>query len=254
MPTLYSLITGILQPFTAAMLVMGVVIFWHRPGHLSHRTLKIGYVLCYLASTPWAACTSTWWLEHRYPRLLQRPEKLDAIVVLSGGILRDDADPSRYQLDESSLRRCRQAARLYALGSPCPILAAGGHPEFAPDMPSAAELMGQTLEEFGVAATDVYLEPNSRSTAENARFSAPILREHGWQRIALVTSATHLWRAERLFRNEGIETVPVGCLYRTEEFEWNLFAFLPRARAVERQHEAWHEFLGVVYLIVQGRW
>lgn len=255
MSTAYWFITGLLQPFTVLMLAVGVLVFWPQPAAAPRRRwLKISYVLLYAACTPLAAYVSTWWLERSIPRIVARPEKLDAIVVLGGSVIPSDADPQQYQLDESSLRRCQRAAAFYHAGPPCPVLVAGGILYPQGQMPPVAQLMGDSLEQLGVAAADIVMETESRTTAENAKLSAPIIREKGWQRVALVTSATHLYRSQRLFRNQGVETIPVGCQFRTEEFQWNAFAVLPRQRAIDRQHEVFHEFLGVVFLFVQGRW
>ena len=93
----------------------------------------------------------------------------------------------------------------------------------------------------------------SRTTAENARYSAPIIQERGWRRPALVTSALHLFRSDHLFRQQGIVAVPVGCEYRTDEFPRDLFAILPSETALLRHQEAAHEYLGCLFLMVQGK-
>lgn len=255
MSTAYWFITGLLQPLTALMLALGMLVFWPQPATVPRRRwLKIGYLLLYVVCTPLAAYASTWWLERSIPRVPARPEKLDAIVVLGGSVIPSDADPEHYQLDDASLRRCQRAAAFYHAGPPCPVLVTGGIPYPQGEMPPIAQLMRDSLEHLGVAAADIVVETESRTTAENAKFSAPLIREKGWQHVALVTSATHLWRSQRLFRNQGVETLAVGCQFRSEEFQWNAFAVLPRQRAIDRQHEAFHEFLGVVFLFVQGKW
>jgi hypothetical protein len=49
---------------------------------------------------------------------------------------------------------------------------------------------------------------NTREEAERFRESA---REHGWRRILLVTSATHMRRAVATFETAGFEVIPVPC-------------------------------------------
>ena len=50
----------------------------------------------------------------------------------------------------------------------------------------------------------ILLESTSRTTWENARFSATLLRQHGWHRVLLVSDAWHLPRALIAFRAAGV--------------------------------------------------
>ncbi len=251
----YWLVSGLLQPFTLFMLLLGIVVFWPQPCPAPRRwRLKLAYVLVYLYCTPLVASFPVWWLETRFPRLWHRPDDVDAIVVLGGGaIVADPADePSR--LVENSWTRCQTAARLYHDGPPCPVLSSGGILFVHPQMPPLSQLMTATLEDFRVPPDDLVQEDQSRTTAENARFSAEIIRQRGWKRVVLVSNAMHLWRGERFFRNLGVEVVPIGCLYRGDEFSWDLFTFLPRSRAVQRHEEAMHELIGGLYAMIRGQW
>ncbi len=57
----------------------------------------------------------------------------------------------------------------------------------------------------GVAEARLVLETESRSTLENARCSARIMRARGWTKALVVTDAVHLPRALMAFRALGIE-------------------------------------------------
>ncbi len=57
----------------------------------------------------------------------------------------------------------------------------------------------------GVAEARLVLETESRSTLENARCSARIMRARGWAKALVVTDAVHLPRALMAFRALGIE-------------------------------------------------
>ena len=49
----------------------------------------------------------------------------------------------------------------------------------------------------------ILLEEVSRSTEENARFSAALIEARGWQRVILVSDGYHLLRARLLFERFG---------------------------------------------------
>jgi len=59
----------------------------------------------------------------------------------------------------------------------------------------SAEEMGRQAIASGVPADAIVLETASTTTRENLVFAAPLVKEHGWRRIALVTSQSHLARA-----------------------------------------------------------
>jgi uncharacterized SAM-binding protein YcdF (DUF218 family) len=255
MTALYFFLSQLLQPFTLLMLLLGVCVFWpQKSGAPRRRGLKLCYLAVYVYCTPLAAYTSIWLLERNYPPTEARPENLEAIVVLGGGVRLRQTSMDSFRLDESSLGRCERAAQLYLDGAPCSMLVSGGPISSEIPNPTVSQVMAEALSQMGVASTDIVQESVSRTTAENARLSATIIANRGWKRIALVTSATHLQRSQRLFRNEGVDTIPIGCNYHIPEFRWNVFTFLPRYGAVVWQEEAWHEFLGCAYLLVRGKW
>ncbi|PWG74936.1 hypothetical protein DF186_15320, partial [Enterococcus hirae] len=77
--------------------------------------------------------------------------------------------------------------------------------------PSEAMLGAEVLQrDFGVATR--WLEERSRTTWENALFSAEMLRAAGVERVVLVTSAAHMPRSRWCFEQNGIEVIaaPVG--------------------------------------------
>jgi uncharacterized SAM-binding protein YcdF (DUF218 family) len=125
-----------------------------------------------------------------------------AIVVLGAG--REQNDQPGY----TALERLRYAARL-AKASGLPILTSGGLHYGQP--PSEAMLGAEVLQrDFGVATR--WLEERSRTTWENALFSAEMLRAAGVERVVLVTSAAHMPRSRWCFEQNGIEVIaaPVG--------------------------------------------
>ncbi|HAV05552.1 MAG TPA: hypothetical protein DCX47_11185, partial [Pseudomonas sp.] len=131
-----------------------------------------------------------------------------AIVVLGAGREQNDPAWGGDQPGYTALERLRYAARL-AKASGLPILTSGGLHYGQP--PSEAMLGAEVLQrDFGVATR--WLEERSRTTWENALFSAEMLRAAGVERVVLVTSAAHMPRSRWCFEQNGIEVIaaPVG--------------------------------------------
>lgn len=146
--------------------------------------------------------------EAEWPSLAQKAE---VIVVLGAGRTQDD--PAWGGVDQPSLvaiERLRYAARL-ARASGLPLLTSGGAPYGRPL--SEAELMADSLAR-DFAAPVRWQEPASRTTWENALFTAKLLREQGVERVVLVTQAWHMRRARWCFEQQGLQvtSAPSGFL------------------------------------------
>lgn len=255
---MYGVLVRMLQPYGLClwMLVLSVLwMYWKRRElRRSLRWPLLFLAVVWLDSLP----LTVWWtnafLEQQFPRVVERPPELRAIVVLGGGAIppRDDQDKTRP--GQSSLLRTLRAVELYHEGPPCLVVVSGGWPDPDKGIASPGATMVEVLLQNGVAATDIVLEERSRNTSQNATFSAEILRERGISdQIALVTSAAHLWRSERLFRREKLSVIPVGCDYHTDKLEQSIWLLWPAGDAISMNQDAFHEYLGIVAYWWQGR-
>jgi uncharacterized SAM-binding protein YcdF (DUF218 family) len=91
----------------------------------------------------------------------------------------------------------------------------------------------------GIPDTQLMIEARSKSTYENARFSATLLHPHPCQRWVLVTSASHMPRAVGTFRKAGFKVLP-----------WPVFHTI---RQRDTLGIAIHEWLGLVAYWFLGR-
>ena len=99
----------------------------------------------------------------------------DAAIVLSGDV---------------DYLRVKHAAVLVKAGQVKAILLTGQ----GVGGDSAEEMRRQAIA-AGVPADVIVLETASTTTRENLVFAAPLVKERGWHRMALVTSQSHLARA-----------------------------------------------------------
>ena len=176
--------------------------------------------------------------EAQWPVLGQRAE---AIVILGSG--REEADPAwgSDQPSVTAIERLRYAARLQRAAQ-LPILISGGLHYGQP--PSEAELMAAALQrDFGVATR--WREARSRTTWENAQYSAEMLKAEGIQRVVLVTQAAHMPRARWCFERAGLAVVaaPLGFLGVPKERP--LGGWLPESKALWQNTRLLNEALGM---------
>ena len=173
-----------------------------------------------------------------------------AIVVLGGGKLKgvlNRSDLMMEDLSKDALQRVRYAA-LLARHTNLPILVTGGAPEPSSKYPSPeAQIMAKVLQEdFNLQVQ--WIEDQSKTTQENAQFSANILEKEKIKRIYLVTHFWHLPRAKKIFEKYGFVVTPAPMGYEfANEFdisELTILDFLPSPVGLQRVREIWHEVIG----------
>jgi len=118
----------------------------------------------------------------RFLVVRDRLERADVIIVLSGG--RGD-------------ERVRQAAELYHQGYAPLVLLSGGEEMAGISVP---EILRRQALALGIPPDALLSEPDSTSTAEQARFLRPLLEPRGIRRAIIVTSSYHSRRTRYLFR------------------------------------------------------
>lgn len=245
---------------------------WHDDGSSRPPWQRLGLVLA-MVSVVAALAVSTWpvasalanWLEAPYATLdavgdrLPRVRAVDwksvpatapqAIVMLTGGSAGDGIGSDRDERPApDTLERALHAARVARLTN-LPILVSGGVTR--PSRQTLAEMSRDVIErDIGVRVR--WLETQSRDTAENAMYTARILQPAGIRRIVLVTHATHMRRAEELFRRQGFDVSPAphGFSGKSVDGAWRVFWPTPDALDVSRACA--HEIFGLLWYRLKG--
>jgi uncharacterized SAM-binding protein YcdF (DUF218 family) len=118
---------------------------------------------------------------------------------------------------------------------------------------SGAEVMKALAIELGVQEDKIITEDKSQNTMENAKELKKLLTPKKQRKIGLVTSALHMPRSERVFRQvfpeDTIVPIPVG--YRYKPRECYLETLIPTARALQTSTEAVHEWIGMLWYTIR---
>ncbi len=174
-----------------------------------------------------------------------------AIVVLGGGRLR--GAPEYGGLDQPgslTFQRIRYGAYLHKRTG-VPLLVTGGRVEG--ESRSEAELMRDALQQSLGGVSSRWLEPHSRTTFENASFSAQILLQEGVQRVALVTHAVHMPRAAALFEQQGLKVLAAPTGFWTPPRSDAINRWVPDAESLLVSARILHEQLGLLWYWLRNR-
>jgi uncharacterized SAM-binding protein YcdF (DUF218 family) len=186
-------------------------------------------------------------LEISYQIRLPDPSlNLQAIVVLSSAVNPPVRERPYPLADYQTYQRCEFAAWLYNHWHAVPVLTSGGGSRRHPFSVS----MKQLLEKSGVPDSMIWTEEVSRSTHENAVYSAQILRQHGVSKVALVVDASSMPRAAACFRKEGIQVIPTPSEFCELEGFWD--EILPSWKALRQNEITLHESVGLGWYWLRG--
>jgi uncharacterized SAM-binding protein YcdF (DUF218 family) len=145
-------------------------------------------------------------MEHDAPSTYRPEITYDAIIVL-GGLTDEDVSKENGQpAYNENVERVLMAHRLLRDGKARFVVPSGGMGE--------AGLMADQLRDWGVEPDRIVLEDKARNTRENAVYSAAIVKERGWSKILVVTSAFHMKRSIGCFSAVGLEFDTLAVDYR----------------------------------------
>jgi len=184
-------------------------------------------------------------LEESYSKFEDRNSSIDYIHVLGNGHTTDMMQPLSSKLSNAGTKRVLEGV-LIAKAHPEAKLVFTGHKgktEIA-----NAQMNANLAMALGIPKNQLIINGKPKDTKEEALFLASFTKPS--QRVVLVTSATHMPRAMRLFEKEGLHPVAAPTAYYKESIESYLSA--PKPYYLFLTQVAWHEYLGMVWEKLKG--
>ncbi|HKO88899.1 MAG TPA: YdcF family protein [Burkholderiales bacterium] len=238
-----KILTALLLPPTGPLLLLLLGLF------LTHKWRRFGLALAWIAtlslvllSLPLVSQSLRGLLYDPPPLDYAAAHKAQAIVILGGGKrLQAPEYDGADTVNSFSLERIRYGAWV-AKRVDLPLLVSGG---IVFRGTAEALVMRDVLEkEFGIKVR--WVEPDSKTTHENARRSMQILQTEGIRTIVLVTHALHMQRAIAEFEAVGFTVIPAPTVLPNPEVKREPFVFwlIPSSSALRESSYVLHELLG----------
>lgn len=183
-------------------------------------------------------------------RPLEGEDLYDAVFMLAGGARRGPG--GRVQLNDSG-DRLRVPAALYHAGR-TPTLVSSGSSFGGYDLASIAREIWMSL---GVPEAAIITLQGPVNTAQEIEAYATLIEQKGWGRVALVTSATHMRRAQILCSLHGVEMTPLPTDFqggRRGRFKpvRTYLRFIPQAGALIDLETTMWEYMGLFAIRIVG--
>jgi uncharacterized SAM-binding protein YcdF (DUF218 family) len=204
--------------------------------------------LLYLGSMPVVGNALTHWLESRYPVVaIDQVESADAIVPLGGIFGPPVREGFLANMGEASERLEAGITLMQRKKAPW-LVFTGGRIPWSKDPEVEGAVSRRAAIARGIPAEQIIITREVGNTNDEAHAVAAVMRERGWRKIILVTSAWHMPRAARLFRAAGIDFVPFPVdLQIDPKGTLTLLDFLPSAGALQRTETIVREWYGILF-------
>jgi uncharacterized SAM-binding protein YcdF (DUF218 family) len=254
----YNFLLRFCYPAGLCFLLLVGALVWRKRQHIG--------TICLLLALAVLMVTGNGWIAHGLARSLEwrllpsgpMPEA-QAIVVLSGGILPQEAPRQTVEFDDHG-DRVFYAAELFKRGKAPLVVCTGGIVPGSTQETTHADDMFMLLRMLGVPAEAIACEGKSRNTYENAKYTYPLLKDRKVNRILLVTSALHMPRALGVFKRlySDIEVIPAPTDFGETERKKRppllkqMGGIVPSAGNMVLTADVLHEYLGIVYYKLRG--
>ncbi len=244
-------------PLTLVTLLLACFYIRRRPG-VARALMVFAITWLLLLSSSIGSSTLLAGLERQYPLYTAAPARSCVVMVLGSGHDDQVGGLARHMLSATALERLSEGvAQLKAANSKDCLLAVSGW-NGGLEQQSHARRMAEAAIELGAEPSRILMLESARDTIEEAQalrqtFGAGTddkgIDALGGRQLILVTSASHMPRAMRIFRSTGLEpqAAPTGFLLRREHW-WRL-----STSNLDDSQKALHEYLGLAWLTVTGR-
>ena len=220
-----------------AALGLVLLMFRHKSGWA---LLVASLASLFLLSMPVVANALAGLLENRDSASIEVLGDAQAIVILGAGSYQAAPEYGADTVSDSTLERLRWGARLHRMTG-LPILVSGGSP-LGTKTSEAAQMRATLREDF---RTEVkWLEDQSFTTFESARYVKSQLNGARVGRIALVTHALNMRRARLVFEHAGFRVVEAPTAFSTQQLP-GILDFLPSSRGLGLSRAFLHEVFGL---------
>lgn len=209
--------------------------------------VSISIIQLLILSLPMTANALMQSLTQQYPvqaQLWEKDDQPEAIVVLGAGRNQNAPDYGGETTSLMGIERLRYAALLHRKTG-LPILVSGGSPQSG-KVSEASIMRAILVDEFQVPVR--WLEEQSHTTWQNAKYTDEILNRANIQSAWLITQSWHMPRSLYAFNHRTVEYQPAptsfgGSIYWVD----GILSWVPQSTALQRSLIALHEWVGMLW-------
>ncbi|GCD79852.1 YdcF family protein [Schleiferia thermophila] len=236
----------LLKAFLMLTPLLGIVLLvlslLNLKGNSAIRKLLLGVVIAFwLFSTRPGAWLLMKPLESQYDPIAELAEEdRNAYVVVLGGGCSASGHSDAERLSESALRRVLEGVRIGQMYPNTELVFSGTSWRGTCDVGELGAIFAKKL----FPSERIKIQYDSRDTKQEAEV---FKLQFGKSRpVVIVTSASHMPRAVKNFKNQGIEVIPAPTDYKLKPAKFWISDILPSVENLKISETALHEYLGLI--------
>ncbi|HVU18522.1 MAG TPA: YdcF family protein [Candidatus Didemnitutus sp.] len=236
-------------PMGWVMILLAVAI-WRR----KRWPVVAALVVLYVTSLPPVANALLTLIERGNPPVgLSTVNKADAVVAL-GGIFGPSTDNDYVPNFADAAARLEGAIALWQHGKCDWVIFTGARISWLGRKELEGAVSKRAAAARGVPADRIVITGEIENTRDEAQAVAALMKQRGWKKVILVTSAWHMPRAAHLFRKAGVEFIPFPVDFRHDaERKFSLLDFFPTADSLTATSMVLREWYGLAFYTLIGR-
>ena len=179
-------------------------------------------------------------LEQKFPALIETPVNVNYILVLGNGHHSDESLPITTQVSSTALIRLNEGIRHYYRLADAKLIVSGY--SGLHDINSHASMQKKVALSLGLDADDILMFDEAQDTLQEAEAMKKLV---GKQPFILVTTATHMPRAHKIFTTLGLNPIAAPTDYHAVgKSEW---LHTPNGGSLKGSDKAFHEYYGLTW-------
>ncbi len=237
-----KVIAHFLMPSGLIWMVLFAAIFWPNIAKKLRFVFGFLWVAFALVGSPYAGNVLLRILEKPLYDREEVTEPLDALIVLGGGTSKSPG--GRPSMGARGDRLLRPAALFHEGRVKALVTTGRSITEVGEDRLLSRET-SEIWQSIGIPVEAIFELDRPRNTAEELAEVAQLLKEHSdWKRVGICSSASHLPRALKEARKQGLTLIPVPSDFRSVPLQFASHYLIPQGRGFRDVQTACWEFLG----------
>lgn len=232
----------VMGPLSIGLMIsfFGLIALYVERLRIAKQLLTLSFVWIALVSYGPASDILVKPLEQKFPALIETPVDVDYILVLGNGHHSDATLPITTQVSSTALIRLNEGIRHYNRLPDAKLIVSGYKGLSDPN--THASMQKRVALSLGIEADDIVMFDKAQDTVEEAEAMKKLVGKHPF---ILVTSATHMPRAYKIFTSLGLNPIAAPTDYHAVgESEW---LHMPGGSSLKGSDKAFHEFYGLTW-------
>lgn len=211
------------------------------------------FFICYIPTTSIVSKRLLFFLEHlEEPTVSTNTMPYEAVIVLTGMVNLDNSSLNQIEFSEA-VDRILTGIEWVLNNKANYLVISGGSGSLFNNQNSESVLLGQFAQKLGVPENKIILDTTSKNTFQNAVNTSVLLNEKHLERVVLVTSAFHMYRANGCFKRAGIDADLLPVDYNASLATTDFRDFLPSTSALSESFLFLHESIGILVYWITGK-